>query len=174
MTIIIISGTPGTGKSEIANRLCSLPGAYCINVSNLAIQEDLVIAYDFERDTHVVDEASLESRVEELTACREGLIIIESLDPCLLRDKSDLVVVTKCSDLGVLEERMKVKGWRRRKIEENIEAELLGIVEEQAYSCKESARVFVVDTCKESPDKIVEGIINLVEGKALVGPSIKS
>ncbi|MCC6009762.1 MAG: adenylate kinase family protein [Fervidicoccaceae archaeon] len=159
--IIIVSGTPGTGKSEITNGLCSLLNAYCLSASRVAIESDLVIARDFVRDTYIVDEQALESRIDELVRGKE-LVIIESLDPCLLKDKSSLIVVTRCSSPEILEDRMRKRGWRKEKIEENIEAEVLGVIEEQALSCKEKDRVIVVDTCAESIENIIKRISSFV------------
>jgi len=159
--IIIISGGPGTGKSEIINKICSLLDAYCLSASKVAIENDLVIARDFLRDTYIVDEQALESKINELIMDK-SLVVIESLDPCLLRDKSSLVIITRCSEPQILEERMRKRGWSKEKIEENIEAEILGVIEEQALSCKEKDKIMVIDTCVESIEDIIRKIISFL------------
>lgn len=159
MKIILISGTPGTGKTELLNKLCSLTGAYCLNTGRIVFEEELTVAYDFMRDTYVYDEHALENRLLELIKDKE-LVFIETIDPCLLRDKTYLVIVTRCSDSELLKKRLSDKGWKKEKIEENLEAEFMGLIEEQAVLCKGEDNVLIVDTCKESINDVVEKIMS--------------
>lgn len=166
MVLVIISGTPGTGKSIIMERVCHHLGenAICLSANKIALENELDIAYDFSRDTFIVDEKALEKRVKEIIRGRP-LALVESIDPCFLAEISDFIVVTKCTDISVLEERLRRKGWNVEKINENLEAEILSIVESQAYTCKEKDKVLVVDTCIEAQEDLVRRILELLERK---------
>lgn len=165
MPIIVLSGVPGTGKSLIMDMICNRLGerAYCLTASKVAIESELDIAYDFKRDTFIVDEDALEERLRNMIMGRD-LVLIETMDPCLLSDISDFVVVTRCSDIKALENRLRSKGWKADKVNENLEAEMLGVVEELAYACKERDKVHVVDTCVERIEDIVETVLSILEG----------
>ena len=55
MKIIIISGTPGCGKTSVANELSKLNNAKIISLNELAISKDFSFEYDNERKTYIVD-----------------------------------------------------------------------------------------------------------------------
>jgi len=160
--VIVISGTPGTGKTELMETVCSAIRALCVNAGELAVKEGLVTAYDFLRDTYVVDEEALKKRLIELSE-REEVVIIESVDPCVLREMTDLLVVTECSDLRALENRLRSRGWSELKIAENLEAEALGIVEESARTCVESSKIVVVDSCAEGLGRALEAVLKAAQ-----------
>jgi adenylate kinase len=53
---ILITGTPGTGKSSLAERVAAAAGFTQYDVSAVAKQEKLCAEYDEELDTYVIDE----------------------------------------------------------------------------------------------------------------------
>ncbi len=53
---ILITGTPGTGKSLLGHELASRTGLKYINVGELAKQEELYEGYDNELECHIIDE----------------------------------------------------------------------------------------------------------------------
>ena len=54
---ILITGTPGTGKTSLCEAVCELvPGLVHINISDLVKQQELSLEYDEERQCHVIDE----------------------------------------------------------------------------------------------------------------------
>ncbi len=53
---ILITGTPGTGKSLLGKELAQRAGFRYINVGELAEKEDLYDGWDEELSCHVIDE----------------------------------------------------------------------------------------------------------------------
>ncbi len=55
MKIIIISGTPGCGKTSVSKVLSKLIDAKIISLNELAVSDDFSFEYDKERKTYIVD-----------------------------------------------------------------------------------------------------------------------
>jgi len=53
---ILITGTPGTGKTTLCERLATLTGFTHLNVTEIAKSKGYVEEYDAELDTFVLDE----------------------------------------------------------------------------------------------------------------------
>ncbi|MEM1619691.1 MAG: AAA family ATPase [Fervidicoccaceae archaeon] len=167
--IVVVTGTPGTGKTLVSRRLEERLGACVVNVARLALERELVVDYDFERETSTIDEPKL--RIELLReielAKRRGceLLVIDTSQPCLLRGALvDLVLVLRARP-EVLEVRLRERGWPRIKIEENVEAERAGVVASEALECL-GERVVEVDSERpEALEQIVELISELLEEK---------
>jgi len=66
MQILIVSGTPGTGKTTISNNLSHFINAKVISLNELAISENLIEKFDAKRETSVIDSEKLISFLIEL------------------------------------------------------------------------------------------------------------
>jgi adenylate kinase len=53
---ILVTGTPGTGKTTLCEQVAALTGFVHVNVTELAKRKNLVEEYDEEMDTFVIDE----------------------------------------------------------------------------------------------------------------------
>ena len=56
---VLITGTPGTGKSSLAERVAAAAGMTQYDVSKIAKAENLCESYDEAMDTHVIDEDNM-------------------------------------------------------------------------------------------------------------------
>lgn len=148
--VILILGSPGTGKSSLLSSLKSVLADEIIDleVSKFALDEGLIIAYDCGRKTHVIDLKALSRRIREAieSAPDTKTVVVSSHIPCILEDSLvDMVIVLKASE-EVLRKRLRERGWNEEKIEENIEAEMLDVVLNEAKSCYSEDKIFVLDT----------------------------
>ena len=82
---ILISGTPGTGKSLTVERLLERTDMRHISVNDLAKENDYFDSRDEERDAMVLDEEAILDEMEpQMQACQEcGRFAMEN---CLSRD----------------------------------------------------------------------------------------
>ena len=53
---ILITGTPGTGKSLLGKELCERVGLLFVNVGDFAKSEELYEGWDDELQCHILDE----------------------------------------------------------------------------------------------------------------------
>jgi adenylate kinase len=146
MAVIIVSGTPGTGKSSVARKLAKKLGYKYVNVKRLLQKYKLKEKYDSKRKSWVVDEKKLAKVLEKLIKESKSSLIIDShlshfVNPKLV----DLCIITKC-ELKMLERRLKKKGYSKNKVRENLDCEIFDICLNEAQEIGHKIRV--IDTTK--------------------------
>jgi len=124
---IIITGTPGTGKSSHAQLLHEqLPELELVNILEVAKENNCITGYDEARKSQIVDEDrvvdALEDRIES-----GGLVIDWHVCDAFPESQIDLVVVLRASTDKVYD-RLKERGYADDKIQENLDAEIMEIV----------------------------------------------
>lgn len=129
---IIITGTPGCGKTSHADSLVSLlqdPYKH-YNISTLAKDRKCFASYDEEFDSHVVDEDMLLDSLEP--DLREGGAIVDWHCCDIFPERLiDLVVVLR-TDHSILFDRLKKRGYKDNKVQENIDCEIMEVVYQDA------------------------------------------
>jgi len=153
--IIALSGTPGTGKTSSAKLLAKKIGANFIRIRDIV--HEIPHKIDKKRDTFVVDVKDLQKLVNK--KMKKGDNAIEGHLSHLL--DVDVVIILRTNP-NVLEKRLKRKGWKRSKIDENVKAEILDSATIEAIELH-GKNVFEIDTSKRSKEataKIMENILN--------------
>lgn len=117
-----LTGTPGTGKTSITRVLSEL--ALTRSVSDLADERGFLGVPESEEGIREIDIDGLVSSLkEEWVTKPDGLTIIDGHLahhlPC------DVVVVLRC-DPDILRSRLEERGYAEKKINENVEWELMG------------------------------------------------
>lgn len=144
VSIIIVTGTPGTGKTTFAKRLAKSKGYKYIDVNKIVKKYGLSEGYDQKRKTKIIDEKKLakvlEKIIKDARKKKEKLVIDSHLSHYIAPRYVDLCIVTKCS-LKELEKRLKKKGYSKAKINENIECEIMDICLNEAMEFGYKVRV---------------------------------
>ncbi len=73
----------------------------------------------------------------------------------------DIVVALRCHP-EILRRRLEKRGWESSKIQENVEAEALGVICQEALV---GAEAFEIDTTDASPDEVVRAILLILKGE---------
>ncbi len=144
---IAITGTPGTGKSSVAGLLSEKYEVHSV--------KELAESYECsEKD----DTGELLVDVD----CLKGKIgngIIEGHLSHLLNP--DLIILLRCNP-EVLRKRLEGRGYSDEKLRENLEAEAVDVILEEAL---ETGRpVFEIDSTERSAEETASAIIDILNG----------
>ncbi len=161
--IILITGTPGVGKTTVSSILSEKLNACLININELVGEKHIYTGIDEERGYKIVDMDALFKELNEIIGKidPDKYIIIEGHLSHLF-ESSDLVIVLRANP-DVLQDRMKTKGWKEAKIRENIEAEAIDICSYESFEIH-GDKVNEIDTSDISPEEVADLIINVVNG----------
>ncbi len=126
MKAIGISGVPGTGKTTLAKMLSEYLKIPTIDLSEYAIRNMLIIAYDSSIQSYIVDEERLQQSIVMLYQNEGPLIIDSHYVEILPREIFEIIFVLRRNPDELLSILLS-RGWSNRKVAENVEAELLSI-----------------------------------------------
>lgn len=148
-----LTGTPGTGKTVVGNILREMGFEIC-DISELAMQSQPLMWYDRRRGSQEVD---LE-RLGEAIPKERPLVLVGHLAHLL---PVDLSIVLRCHP-ETLRNRLEAKGWAPPKVQENVEAEALGVI---AYEAMDRGKAFEVDTTSAPPEETAKAVLDILTGK---------
>ena len=152
---IVITGTPGTGKTEVAKKLSKLLGLKLLDTR--PVLEKAKIGYDEKRKTDIIDERKFGALLDEI----KGDFIAEGHLTHFAK-KVDLCVVLTCN-AKELRRRLEERGWKKEKIDENVKSELVKICLGEAMDMKHE--ILVVDTSEKRAEEVAKEVANHVKNR---------
>lgn len=163
---VIISGTPGTGKTTLAKKLAaSLKWKY-IDVNAVIAEEHLQEKYDAARQCVVVDVKKLTKALLARIKADQHLVIDSHLSHDLPSKCVDCCIITTCS-LPVLKKRLEKRNYSKAKVRENLDAEIFQVCSQEAL--EGGHRVLTIDTTTKNPARLVKDVVkslSIFESKA--------
>jgi adenylate kinase len=140
---ILITGTPGCGKTATCQRIAELTGLKHLEVSDLVKAEGWHEGWDEEHQSYTLDEDKMLDGLEDILAeCGGAVVDFHSCD--LFPERwFDLVLVLRATNT-VLFDRLTERGYGDKKVAENVECEIMQVVLEEA---RESYAAEIVHEC---------------------------
>lgn len=134
---ILITGTPGTGKTTLARLLedqlsQEYPGKFTlISLSKMIVDQMLFKNWNKDFDVPEFDEDMVCDALEP--SIQQGGLIID-FHSCAFfpRDWFNLIILLRATNTNIYD-RLTERGFPEKKITENIEAEIFNVVHEEAY-----------------------------------------
>lgn len=147
--IVIITGTPGTGKTFFAKKLCRKYFFNYVDVKKVIKEKKLSSGFDKKRKAQIIDTKKLNSElikiITKANKNKKNLVIDSHLSHFLPKKYVDVCFVTKCS-LKELKKRLEKRRYSKEKIRENLDSEIFDTcfieAEEQGHDMR------VIDTTK--------------------------
>ncbi len=153
--IIVITGTPGTGKTAISKSLAQQMHADYLSLTKLVIDMRLQAGLDRRRRTRVVDLEKTRAWLRKNLRERDAITILDTHIPdAAPRERVSRVIVLR-SHPRELERRLRRKRWSTAKRRENVLAEILDscyVIANQYYGAR---KIMQLDTSRTSVNKTV-------------------
>lgn len=166
--VIAVTGTPGTGKSTFSRVLSKDLGYEMLDLNELIEEKDIYeLAPD---DTRVVDPGDLRNAFDEVVAGKEsGLVVDGHLSHLLDPDIVTEVLVLR-TDPDILEERLGERDYSEEKLQDNLEAEILDIVLEEAIRKHGEENVYEIDISQMGVSEAVDIFEEALDGERRLEP----
>eukprot|EP00747_Dinoflagellata_sp_TGD_P208784 gnl/TRDRNA2_/TRDRNA2_82227_c0_seq1.p1 gnl/TRDRNA2_/TRDRNA2_82227_c0~~gnl/TRDRNA2_/TRDRNA2_82227_c0_seq1.p1 ORF type:complete len:177 (+),score=55.11 gnl/TRDRNA2_/TRDRNA2_82227_c0_seq1:2-532(+) len=158
---VLITGTPGTGKSTLCDALATASGGKLrhIEVGKLVKEKKLYREWDEEMDCSIFDEEMVTDALEPLVEDGGALVDFHSA-ACLPEDWFDLVVVLR-AETDVLYARLEKRHYDEAKIRQNVEAEIFQVCLDEAREAFEDSDVKIWELHHNTQEHLDEAIQRL-------------
>ncbi len=160
--LIIITGTPGAGKSTLAKAL-----AKKLKFERLDLHyhyKSISSGYNAKKQSYDIDQKKFIALVrKKLSQTKTGLIVDSHISHILPASMVSLCIVLTCSDLKMLRQRLQKRGYNRKKVGENVQAEIFQVCLTEAREKRQKVTVF--DVSKTPISQIISRITNTLRLK---------
>lgn len=153
--LVALTGTPGTGKSSVAADL-ERRGYVVVRLDRFAEERKLISGFDTARGTREVDIEALDREIH--VPAKLGFLIGHYAH----RLSVNLAIVLRCHP-KVLADRLKARGWPDAKVRENVEAEAIDAITQEAVG--RLPFVYEIDTTRSTPEAVAGVVLEILQGK---------
>lgn len=163
---VFITGTPGVGKSTLANLIEKKLSWNLIKINQLAKERNLFSGIDKEKGYKIIDLdilcPELKKTISEISTDNASGIVVDGHLSHFCQC-ADIVIVLRLYP-SILKERLKKRNYSDSKILENLEAEALGVCSMEAQEIHGNI-VHEIDVGKLSPEDILNTVIEIITGE---------
>jgi len=159
--IIVLTGTPGVGKTVLAKLMARRTGFRFLSLGDLVKREGLHKGFDRRARSYVINEPAVRKRLEDYFEDHRAKGVVfetHSVDSFLHRTRGMVVVVLRLDPVA-LAKRLRARNWPRVKIWENVEAEMIDVSLYDSLKFLGKTRVFEIDTTGKRPELLVREIL---------------
>ena len=133
---ILITGTPGTGKTTTADLLAELSGLRHINVSQLIGAQGLHDGRDEQYDCWIMNDDKLCDALEPIVS--QGGCIVEFHCSDVFPERWFQLVLVLRADNTILYNRLEARGYSVMKLRENVECEIMRVILDETLAAYDS------------------------------------
>ena len=151
---ILVTGTPGTGKTTLCSELAERLGLRHLQVGDIVRQESAHEGWDEEHESYILDEDKLVDAMEPMLEPGGAIVDYHGCD--FFPERWFHLVLVLRTDNTVLYDRLVRRGYKQAKLTENVECEIMQVVLEEA---RES---YAEEIVHELPSNTVEDMESAV------------
>lgn len=165
--VILITGSPCVGKTSVARLLSSKLGACYVDLTDLALKENMVLGKDEERDSIIVDEVRMRRKLRGIIRNQvEKDVVIDGHYAAAVAPKKLVtnVFVLRRNPIE-LRKHMESRGFSGRKLWENLASEILDVCLVEALRVFGKSGICELDVSGKSVKAVVDEILEILRGQ---------
>ncbi|WNZ29064.1 MAG: adenylate kinase family protein [Candidatus Bathyarchaeota archaeon] len=165
-TAVLVTGTPGVGKTTTSKLLASKLNAEYLSVTDLVKSKNLVDAVDEQRDTLVADTVKVSEQIKQILEKAEDYIVIEGhyvVDVVPVQQVKIVFVLRK--DPIKLKLVLEQRGYSENKVWENLSSEVLDVCLWDSVSVSGANKVCEIDVSNLTVEEVVNEMLQVLENK---------
>ncbi|RLF29867.1 MAG: NMP kinase [Thermoplasmata archaeon] len=160
--LVAVTGTPGTGKSILCDYL-EKKGYTILRLNEIALNNNFISGFDKKRNCYIIDVDKLSKYIKDKYKDYKGIIFLDGHFSHLLENLDKIIILrTKPVEL---KKRLLKKKWKKEKIRENLEAEILDIITLEALEKHSINKIYEIDTTREEIQKLGKITLNIIHGR---------
>jgi len=162
--VILVTGTPCIGKTSTSRLLASKLDAFYVNLTELAVRENLVCGKDEERNSVIVNERKMRSKIEKIIEnCGKNDIVIDGhyAVHVVPRRLVTHILVLRRNPIE-LQKFMEKCGFSGRKLWENLASEILDVCLIDALKVHSEGKVCELDVTGKNVQEVVNEILAIL------------
>lgn len=164
--VIVITGTPGVGKSTVSKALAERLKDLYVDLNDLVKRENLILSWDSKRDTFVANLMELKNKVSQIIDETSLDVVVDGHYASFVVSPNRLsyVFVLRMEPYK-LGERLRERGYEEKKVLENMASEILDVCLVDAIGEYGSERLDEIDVTKMDVEDVVEEILMVLDGR---------
>jgi len=162
--IIIVTGTPGVGKSELSRLLARETQSELINLGELVKREKLYRRFDPSTRSYIIDERRTRRCLQGIFTSSTGKrLVVEThwLGKFMPKRLGMVAIVVRLDPL-ILARRLNARKWPKRKTWENVEAELIDLSLYESLNFLGPKRVYELDATRKRPRELLKEALRIL------------
>ena len=162
--IIIVTGTPGIGKTILSKLLAKETGSLFLSLGDLVKTEGLHNGFDHQVRSYIIDEHAVEKKLKDyfMAHRNEGIVFETHSVSSIVPKTSEMVAIVLRLDPVVLAKRLKTRKWSKRKIWDNVEAEIIDLSLHDSLNLLGKTRVYEIDATSKRPRELVRKALRML------------
>jgi adenylate kinase len=165
--VIVVTGTPGVGKSQFSHLLAKKTGAIHVDIGKVTLDEGFTLGMDPIRLTKIADLEKISSWIgKSIRESRKDVIVDGHYASAIVpKELVRLAIVLRCEPSELLR-RLRKKQFPKRKALENVAAEILDSCLIDTIQSFGRRKVCEIDTTDKTLNLIVAEALTLLRKKS--------
>jgi adenylate kinase len=165
--VVLITGTPGVGKTTLALRVADELSAQYVDLTELARSAHLTVSEDKARDTLVIDEGKMRRKLRAIIEQSPRDTVVDGHYAAAITPKRLVThVFVLRRNPKDLRSFLQKRGYSEAKQQENLEAEVLDVCLVEALQKQDAAKVCEIDVTGKTVEETLSSVLAVLEGKA--------
>jgi adenylate kinase len=166
-TVILITGTPGVGKTTVAKKLAAKLDALYLNLTKFAESHNLMVQEDKQRKTRIIDEEKMLIEMKQtIDASDNQTIVVDGhYAPAVVPKNYVSHILILRRNPVELRRLMEGSGFQGNKIWENLASEILDTCLVEALQQHGKEKVCELDITGKEPETVVNEICLILSKK---------